>query len=663
MAATATASAAAEEWRDLGHAKWRDPYAALEDPSSDVFVSALEEEGKLFEAQKSSKRWDFKTLVEAALPFNPAYAQETRVWRRRTVKLQHAQGHRLNVWMYDADGELSYVYRGLSDFGVDDGSDAYYTISDVGDGAELLELKVYRYGVKTAQWSMKPVGPTAAFKDDRIYFLSVENALRYPDVISLLTETGKGKIRHFHEPDKRRQVELFKPANQPDLFVRTSNALSQRLGIIQGIKVKWFTSEPVDSTLFPLTADTYAMNRALVYNGHKYETPSAGAVTAAEPLSDRQFLVATVKKAKPSLHVWDQSKREWKTLYVSAVPAEIMIHSFSSTPAITLTNPAAPNKVFEIQDNDELTHVFTMPEPLRLPYFKHGHAGNGVPYTYVSAVARPKKLLVEAYGAYGISAHMRYPKRWLPWLAHGYAVVTAAPRGGRDDGDEWYDGGRTAQRKSRTFKDTADVIAAVQRRFCISPTRTIFYGRSAGGWLAAAIGLFHSHLVAAIYAEVPYLDVLRTSSNPALPLTQLEYDEFGDPAHKPDDYAVLQTISPVDALSVAGADAPFFLIRTALHDVQVYPYEALKFAKKARSLGWRVVVGVDSDGGHFAAEKDIYDQWATDAAILDKVVAADTQRRRQTRRHAAAHRSRGITRRRTSSRKQSDRTAVSPAAE
>lgn len=644
------------EWRDLGHARWKDPYAALEDPESAAFVAALGMEAKLFEVQKKTKRWDFKRLVEAAQPHLPAYAQEMRVWRRRTVKLQHVQGHRLNVWIYQEDGALFKTFRGLSDFGVDDGSDYYYTIADVGDGAELLELKVYKYGVQTAQWSEKPVGPTAAFKDDRIFFQTVENALRYPDVISVDTESGKSRLRHFHEPDKKRQVELFKPANQPDLFVRTSNALSQRLGRIEGIKVKWFTSEPLDSTLLPLTKDAYLTNRALVYKGHAYETPAKEAVVGAEPLSDLLFLITTIKKARQSIHAWEASTRSWKTLYKSDHPAEIMIHSFSEKPAFTLTHPAEPNKVFEIQDDYSLSLVFTNPEPLKLPYFKYGLAGKGVPYTYVSAVAKPKKLLVEAYGAYGITAHMRYPKRWLPYLAHGYAVVTAAPRGGRDDGDEWYDAGRTAQRKAATFKDTADVIAAVQRRFHIK--HTIFYGRSAGGWLAAAIGLFYSHLVAAVYAEVPYLDVLRTSSNPALPLTQLEYDEFGDPRNKPEDYTALQTISPVDALSIAPVKAPFFLVRTALHDVQVYPYEALKFAKKARSLGWRVVVGVDSDGGHFAAEKDVYAQWATDAAILDAIVSP----RRHTRRHAAAQRSRGTTRRRTSSRKQSDRTEASPAA-
>ena len=650
-----------EEWRDLGHAKWKDPYAALEDPESATFKAALETEANLFEVQKKSKRWDFKRLVEAALPQEPAYAQETRVWRRRIVKLQHAQGHRLNVWIYDADGTLTREFKGLSDFGVDDGSDSYYTITDVGDGAELLELKMYKYGVQSAQWSEKPVGPTAAFKDDRIFFLSVENALRYPDVISVVAESGKSRLRHFHEPDKRRQVELFKPANQPDLFIRTANALSQRIARIEGIRVKWFTSEPVNSTLIPVTKDAYLMNRALVYKGHLYKTPAQEAVVGAEPLSNSRFLVTTIKKARQSIHSWNAETKEWTTLYNSQTPAEIMIHSFSDKPAFTLTSPAAPNKVFEIQDDYSLSLIFTNPEPLKLPYFKHGLAGNGVPYTYVSAVPRPKKLLVEAYGAYGITAHMRYPKRWLPYLAHGYAVVTAAPRGGRDDGDEWYDAGRTAQRKHATFKDTADVIAAVQRRFHIKPAHTIFYGRSAGGWLAAAIGLFYGHLTAAIYAEVPYLDVLRTSSNPALPLTQLEYDEFGDPRGKLEEYLALQTISPVDALAIAPEGAPLFLVRTALHDVQVYPYEALKFAKKARSLGWHIVVGVDSDGGHFAAEKDVYDQWATDAAILEAVLRSGP-RRRHTRRHAAAHRSRGITRRRTSSRKQSVKTEVSPAA-
>ena len=116
------------EWRDLGHARWRDPYAALEDPESPTFIAALDEEAKLFEAQKKSQRWDFKKLVEAALPHDPAYAQETRVWRRRVVKLQHAQGHRLNVWIYDVDGIFNKMFTGLSDFGVNDGSEYYYTI-------------------------------------------------------------------------------------------------------------------------------------------------------------------------------------------------------------------------------------------------------------------------------------------------------------------------------------------------------------------------------------------------------------------------------------------------------------------------------------------------------------------------------------------------------
>jgi hypothetical protein len=368
-----------------------------------------------------------------------------------------------------------------------------------------------------------------------------------------------------------------------------------------------------------------------------------------------------VRKGVPSLHVWSAETRKWRTLYESKEPAEIMLHSFSSTPSYSLTHPAASSKVFEIQDSLDCSEVLQMPEPLRLPYFRHGLAEGSVPYTYVSAVKRPRKLIVEAYGAYGISFQRRYPTRWLPWLKHGYALVIAAPRGGRDDGDEWYDAGRTAERKATTFKDTAAVIKAVQKRFGFHSENTAFYGRSAGGWLAAAIGLFYSDLVAAIYAEVPYLDVLRTASNPALPLTQMEYDEFGDPRGRPEDYAALQTISPVDALAIAPASgSPFFLVRTALHDVQVYPYEALKFAKKARSLGWRVVVGIDENGGHFAEEKDVYKQWAEDAAILDAQISARSAKRHT--RRMGAQRSRGTRRRATSSRKQSTRQETSPAA-
>jgi oligopeptidase B len=318
--------------------------------------------------------------------------------------------------------------------------------------------------------------------------------------------------------------------------------------------------------------------------------------------------------------------------------------------------------VFEIQEGT-LNEVKRMPEPVRLVKHAHGVArakdGAQIPYTFVSAVKSPKKLLVIAYGAYGLSSKRAYPKRWLPWLTQGYAIVESAPRGGRENGDAWYDAARTAERKITTFTDVASVIKTVQERFHFKKEQTVVYGRSAGGWTAAYIGQNYSHRVGAVYSEVPYLDVIRTASNPRLPLTQLEYDEFGDPAHRPEEYEALRTISPVDSASTAPSKPAFFLVRTALHDSQVYPYEALKFAAKMRSLGWPIVVGMDRAGGHFVGKNEAARIYAEDFLLIDSALQSRGVARRKTvRRPRAQARSklrsqtaRGTKRRRASSRK------------
>jgi protease II len=167
--------------------------------------------------------------------------------------------------------------------------------------------------------------------------------------------------------------------------------------------------------------------------------------------------------------------------------------------------------------------------------------------------------------------------------------------------------------------------------------------------LAANIAQQFPHLVGAIYAEVPYVDVLRTTSNPELPLTQLEYDEFGDPIKRPEDYSALQLISPVDTVPLRQSkQLPLVLVRTGVNDAQVLPYEALKWAKKLRALGWNVLVGIDTDGGHFAAESVMDSQHAEDISIIDNYFAAVKPSKT---RKLRSHVSRGTKRRRTSSRK------------
>jgi cephalosporin-C deacetylase-like acetyl esterase len=655
-------------WRDLGFARWFDPYAAYEDVESPQFKAALEAEAAAFNAgltkvARAKPVKEFETLMSAALPLEPSAAQETALWRGTSVYIQHADGDRKNVWIVSG-GTFVRKFTDLTSFGVDPESNLYFTITDIGNGDQTLQLAVYELGIHSPHYTIDPVGPHAAFKSEYLYYESITNQLRSSGIHRVDKRTGRKNYTVYAEKDLRVSVELFAPPRQPDLFFRTANALSQRLARLTGHTFEWMTPTPPKDgegeTLIPVTNDVYAGNTALVVDGDRIRYPRGAFLLDVVPAnSPSTLLVATVKAGVASVYLFEVEDRRFKSLFEGKEPCNVMLHSHASIPSFTRTSYYEPNAVYEVQD-DSAVHLKTSPEPVKLIRHSHGVAagekGAKIPYTFVSAVKKPQKLLVTAYGAYGISARRTYPKRWLPWLKRGYAIVEAMPRGGRENGDAWYDAARTAVRKQTTFDDTAAVIAAVQRRYRFRPAQTAVYGRSAGGWTAAYVGQTYPQLLGAVYAEVPYLDVLRTSSNPKLPLTVLEYDEFGDPAGRPVEYAALQVLSPVDRAAAAPPSAPFFLVETALHDTQVYPYEALKFAAKMRGLGWPIVVDVDRSGGHFVKKESMASQHANaflliDAALRGKEGARQTRRRRQARSMLRSQSSRGTTRRRASSRK------------
>ncbi len=85
--------------------------------------------------------------------------------------------------------------------------------------------------------------------------------------------------------------------------------------------------------------------------------------------------------------------------------------------------------------------------------------------------------------------------------------------------------------------------------------------------------------LALVVADVPFVDVLNTMLDDSLPLTQQEYDEWGDP-HDPDYYECIRQYSPYE--NVQAKPYPAFLISTAWNDTRVGYWEALKWTQKLR---------------------------------------------------------------------------------
>jgi oligopeptidase B len=206
-------------------------------------------------------------------------------------------------------------------------------------------------------------------------------------------------------------------------------------------------------------------------------------------------------------------------------------------------------------------------------------------------------------------------------LRRGISVCFALVRGGGDHDDAWAEAARRDQ-KVKSVEDFEAVISAASQRLGVTAENVGIYGRSAGGYLVGATLSRNpdGKLFGSLYTEVPYLDVLRTTSNPKLPLTQLEYDEFGDPIHRKKDAAAILRLSPIDTLPQGGAPAVFVFCRTGLNDKEVFAYESAKWITKLRDLqgtgGKQKLLAIGEGEGHFVSDSRLFEERAEDLAVL-----------------------------------------------
>ena len=77
------------------------------------------------------------------------------------------------------------------------------------------------------------------------------------------------------------------------------------------------------------------------------------------------------------------------------------------------------------------------------------------------------------------------------------------------------------------------------------------------------------------------MDVVTTMSDPTIPLTALEYDEWGNPENI-EFYKYMMSYSPYD--NIRATDYPHLLITTGLNDPRVAYWEPAKFAAKLREM-------------------------------------------------------------------------------
>jgi oligopeptidase B len=210
--------------------------------------------------------------------------------------------------------------------------------------------------------------------------------------------------------------------------------------------------------------------------------------------------------------------------------------------------------------------------------------GKRVPVWLVARAGTPRDgscpALLYAYGAYAHTIDPGFSSERLSLLDRGFVFAVANVRGGGAYGRPWYDDGKLL-RKRNTFDD---FVAAAEHLVALgytSPARLGIRGGSAGGLLIGAVINERPDLFRAAVANVPFVDVINTMFDPTIPLTVIEWEEWGDPRDRAF-YEYMRSYSPYD--NVRAQDYPALLVTAGLMDPRVGYWEPAKWVARLRAM-------------------------------------------------------------------------------
>ena len=212
--------------------------------------------------------------------------------------------------------------------------------------------------------------------------------------------------------------------------------------------------------------------------------------------------------------------------------------------------------------------------------------GTPIPFTLVHHAQTPltaeTPIVVTGYGAYGMSLTPGFSAFRRSLLTRGVLHVTAHVRGGMEGGYQWYEQGRGAE-KDNSFNDLIAVVETLFRMGIGRAGRVLLHGGSAGGMLVGTVVMRRPELFAGVIADVPFVDVLATMSDPSLPLTPPEWPEWGNPLTSETARRRISQYSPT--LLVTARHYPPILATAGLSDPRVTYWEPAKWIARLKRMG------------------------------------------------------------------------------
>ncbi len=209
-------------------------------------------------------------------------------------------------------------------------------------------------------------------------------------------------------------------------------------------------------------------------------------------------------------------------------------------------------------------------------------------------------LYLYGYGSYGATIDPYFSSVRLSLLDRGFIYIIAHVRGGGYLGRGWYEDGKFLHKRN-TFTDFIACAEYLIQEKYTNPDQLVIAGGSAGGLLMGAVTNMRPNLFKVVVAQVPFVDVVNTMLDETIPLTVIEFEEWGNPKKK-QFYDYMISYSPYD--NVAAKAYPNMLITTSLNDPRVAYWEPAKWTAKLRAMKTdqnQLLLKINMNAGHGGA--------------------------------------------------------------
>ncbi|MBY4384399.1 S9 family peptidase [Rhodococcus fascians] len=513
-----------------------------------------------------------------------------------------------------------------------DGTLLAYSTDTEGDERYTLRFKNLETGELLAD-TIENVAPGATWTADatHVFYLTVDESWR-PDTVWRHTLGKAEDVKVFHEPDESYWVGFGSTRSEKYLMIWVGSKITSECLVLEstdpegefrvvlprtdGIEYSIEHAVVAGEDRFLIThngsvngwgtegekAENFLLAEAPVSDplDHRILVPHQGDVRVEDIDAFASHLIFTYRReALTRMAIWpltDEGYGEYRELEFDE---ELYSVGAGSNPEwdqpllrMVYTSFITPGQVYDLDiASGELLLRKSQPvlgEFDAGDYVQHREWATAPDGTQIplSVIARkdvpegPAPTLLYGYGSYEASMDPSFSVARLSLLDRGIVFVVAHVRGGGEMGRHWYDQGKTLQKKN-TF---TDFIAAAQHLIDTgrtSPKHLVADGGSAGGLLMGAVANLAPELFNGILANVPFVDPLTSILDPSLPLTVIEWDEWGNPLADKEVYEYMKSYSPYE--NVEAKDYPSILAITSINDTRVLYVEPAKWVAALRA--------------------------------------------------------------------------------